>query len=88
MIDRPWEAFGSMKLDSLQQTRLFEAGSIVAFLALIVLFVVLCWRRQQRANLYQQLSPTPDEDLDLKVEDTYEDSEPRSTVEGVVNETR
>ena len=56
-------------------------------LLLFITIAFVCWCRRRGVKLYEQLSPTPEEDLTLEVEDTYQDPKPRSTVQGVANET-
>jgi hypothetical protein len=88
--ETPWDLLGGKiraHSASTRTTMELEAG---ATLALCIAIIALCcyyWRRHQRSKLYQQLSPTPEEDLGLTVEETYQSSEPRSTIKGVINQT-
>ena len=63
---------------------------IVSFFGAIIFLILafICWHRRRREELYVQLSPTPEEDLTLTVEDTYESTAPRSTLKGESNTTR
>lgn len=64
-----------------------EAGATILLVFSIIILCLCFWRRHQRSKLYEQLSPNPDEDLSLTVEDTYQGSEPRSTITDVINQT-
>jgi hypothetical protein len=65
----------------------WKSGAAIGAILLFLLSIG-CWcRRRRRVELYEQLSPTPEEDLTLAVDDTYQSTAPRSTMQGVANET-
>lgn len=68
------------------------AAAFGAMILLLLASISWCWcRRRRRFELYEQLSPTPDEDLFLSVEDddSYQGSSApaESTIPGTTNET-
>jgi hypothetical protein len=59
-------------------------GTILIILSIWCL--LCCWCKQQQRDLYEKL--TPEEDLTLVMEDTYESTSPKSTLKkGVVKKT-
>jgi hypothetical protein len=73
-------AFGSATSDGTY----WKVGVVLGAI-LIILGFSSCWCRRRRADLYDKLSP--EEDLNLTVEDTYMSTAPRSTVQDTVNKT-
>ena len=72
-----------------QDSILLIAILVLAMAIIIVVALLLWWRRFQRHRLYQQLNPD-NHDLMLTVEEDYYSQSktlPRSSIQGVINET-